>query len=242
MRQGPVGPVSARNEIAGRRRAGESRGTVDDRHPTVEQVRPLGDDRRRLAAAMPATTRSNTPIASGRGRLPLVVLVDENSASASEIFAAAVQENGRGLVVGRRTYGKGTVQTHFPLQSVPGILRLTTAQFFSPTGRTMAGAGVEPDVHVEAEHAGRHAYYEHEAPSRHECALRTRAVGRARGISIITRRLIVTARPTDARFLTVRTGTSPRRMETATSQQVFDLAQAAGSRRDGNSPGRPVGR
>jgi carboxyl-terminal processing protease len=82
-------------------------------------------------------------------KLPLVVLVDENSASASEIFAAAIKENQRGLVVGRRSYGKGTVQTHFPLQSVPGNLRLTTANFYSPTGRVMAGAGVEPDVKVE---------------------------------------------------------------------------------------------
>jgi len=81
-------------------------------------------------------------------KVPLVVVVDEYSASASEIFAAAIQENGRGLVVGRRSYGKGTVQTHFPLQTVSGNLRLTTAKFFAPTGRVMAGAGVEPDVKV----------------------------------------------------------------------------------------------
>ncbi len=82
-------------------------------------------------------------------KLPLVVLVDSDSASASEIFAAAVQENRRGLIVGRKTYGKGTVQTHFPLQSVAGTFWLTTAKFYSPTGREMAGVGVNPDITVK---------------------------------------------------------------------------------------------
>jgi carboxyl-terminal processing protease len=81
------------------------------------------------------------------------VLVDANSASASEIFAAAIQENGRGVIVGRKTYGKGTVQTHFPLQTVSGDLKLTTAKFYSPNGRDMAGAGVTPDVNVPANNA-----------------------------------------------------------------------------------------
>ena len=81
--------------------------------------------------------------------LPLVVLVDENSASASEIFAAAIQDNGRGVVVGRHSYGKGTVQTHFPLTTVSGILKLTTAKFYAPSGREMAGAGVTPDYLVK---------------------------------------------------------------------------------------------
>ncbi len=80
--------------------------------------------------------------------MPLVVLVDDHSASASEIFAAAIQENGRGMVVGRRSYGKGTVQTHFPLQTVSGELKLTTAKFYSPSGREMSGQGVVPDVVV----------------------------------------------------------------------------------------------
>jgi carboxyl-terminal processing protease len=79
---------------------------------------------------------------------PLVVLIDGDSASASEIFAAAVQENGRGVVVGTRSYGKGTVQTHFPLNTIGGNLRLTTAKFYSPNGRPMAGEGVTPDVTV----------------------------------------------------------------------------------------------
>ena len=81
-------------------------------------------------------------------KLPLVVLVDDHSASASEIFAAAVQENGRGVLVGTRSYGKGTVQTHFPLNTVSGELKLTTAKFYSPQGREMAGEGVTPDVVV----------------------------------------------------------------------------------------------
>jgi len=80
--------------------------------------------------------------------IPLVVLVDGNSASASEIFGAAIQENGRGVIVGRKSYGKGTVQTHFPLRTVSGNLKLTTAKFYSPNGREMAGTGVTPDVLV----------------------------------------------------------------------------------------------
>ncbi|WP_010586800.1 S41 family peptidase [Schlesneria paludicola] len=81
-------------------------------------------------------------------KMPLVVLIDHNSASASEIFAAAIQENHRGLIVGEKSYGKGTVQTLFPLQSSPAGLRLTTAKFYSPQGREMAGVGVTPDIAV----------------------------------------------------------------------------------------------
>lgn len=80
---------------------------------------------------------------------PLVVLIDEDSASASEIFAAAVQDNRRGIIVGEKSYGKGTVQTHFPLNTVNGNLRLTTARFYSPNGRPMTGQGVTPDVRVQ---------------------------------------------------------------------------------------------
>jgi carboxyl-terminal processing protease len=80
--------------------------------------------------------------------VPLVVLIDGDSASASEIFAAAIQENNRGLIVGTHSYGKGSVQTHFPLSAIEGDLRLTTALFYSPNGRRMHGAGVTPDVEV----------------------------------------------------------------------------------------------
>ena len=82
---------------------------------------------------------------------PLVVLIDGGSASASEIFAAAIQENDRGVIVGSRSYGKGTVQTHFPMRSLQANAKLTTAKFYSPKGREMAKAGVLPDVEVNAD-------------------------------------------------------------------------------------------
>ena len=78
----------------------------------------------------------------------LVVLVDRRSASASEIVAAALQENGRARVVGERTYGKGSVQTVIPLAE-GGALKLTTSQYFTPSGRSIDGTGVEPDLVVE---------------------------------------------------------------------------------------------
>ncbi len=81
-------------------------------------------------------------------KVPLVVMVDHNSASASEIFAAAIQDNHRGVIVGEKSYGKGTVQTLFPIQSLGSGLRLTTARFYSPKGVAMAGVGVTPDVLV----------------------------------------------------------------------------------------------
>ena len=81
-------------------------------------------------------------------KVPMAVIVDDGSASASEIFAAALQDNGRGVIVGRNSYGKGTVQTHFPVQTVAGDLKLTTAMFYSPLDREMADQGVAPDVTV----------------------------------------------------------------------------------------------
>ena len=81
-------------------------------------------------------------------KVPMAVIVDDGSASASEIFAAAIQDNGRGPIVGRNSYGKGTVQTHFPVRSVTGDLKLTTALFYSPNDRPMADQGVAPDVAV----------------------------------------------------------------------------------------------
>ena len=86
--------------------------------------------------------------APGTWNVPLAVLVDRNSASASEIFAAAIGEHQRGLVVGERSYGKGSVQGIFPLSMANCGLRLTTAKFYSPTGRPISHQGIVPNVVV----------------------------------------------------------------------------------------------
>ena len=83
--------------------------------------------------------------------VPLVLLIDGNSASAAEIFAGAMQENGRAVVVGSRSYGKGTIQAIIQIEShrdasVLAGLRLTTEKFFSPNGHAYSGFGVTPDI------------------------------------------------------------------------------------------------
>ena len=75
------------------------------------------------------------------------MLVDEGSASAAEIVAGALQDWHRALVVGQRSFGKGSVQTLIPL-SQDTALRLTTARYFTPSGRSVQEAGIEPDVTV----------------------------------------------------------------------------------------------
>ena len=84
----------------------------------------------------------------GTWRMPLAVLIDGDSASASEIFAGAIRDHRRGAIIGTRSYGKGSVQGIFPLNMGNAGLRLTTAKFYSPLGRPFAGVGVEPNVSV----------------------------------------------------------------------------------------------
>lgn len=79
------------------------------------------------------------------GGLPLVVLVDRGSASAAEIVAGALQAHGRALILGERTFGKGSVQTVWPLRNGTGM-RLTTARYYTPDGRSIQAEGIEPDV------------------------------------------------------------------------------------------------
>ncbi|MBI2824455.1 MAG: S41 family peptidase [Planctomycetia bacterium] len=88
----------------------------------------------------------------GTWRMPLVVLIDGESASASEIFAGAIRDHRRGVIVGSRSYGKGSVQGIFPLNLAGSGLRLTTAKFYSPLNQPYSGVGVEPDVKVGAAH------------------------------------------------------------------------------------------
>lgn len=80
--------------------------------------------------------------------MPLAILIDGESASASEILAGAIQDHGRGTIVGTRSFGKGSVQSIFPLRSANTGLRLTTAHFYSPKGKVYQGVGVAPDVVV----------------------------------------------------------------------------------------------
>lgn len=79
--------------------------------------------------------------------LPIVVLVDSGSASAAEIVAGALQDHHRGLVLGERTFGKGSVQTLIPLDETTA-LRLTTARYYTPSGRSVQEGGIEPDIAV----------------------------------------------------------------------------------------------
>ena len=79
--------------------------------------------------------------------LPIVVLVNGGSASASEIVAGAIQDRNRGLVLGTKTFGKGSVQTILPLdRGRAGALRLTTARYYTPSGRSIQAQGIVPDI------------------------------------------------------------------------------------------------
>ncbi|MDJ0622040.1 MAG: S41 family peptidase [Desulfocapsaceae bacterium] len=79
---------------------------------------------------------------------PLIVLVNEGSASASEIVAGAIQDQKRGLIVGTQTFGKGSVQTIVPLQNGAG-LRMTTARYYTPSGKSIQVKGITPDITID---------------------------------------------------------------------------------------------
>lgn len=80
---------------------------------------------------------------------PIVVLINGGTASAAEIVAGALQDDKRAIIVGTRSFGKGTVQTILPLDGERGALRLTTARYFTPSGRSIQARGIDPDVIVE---------------------------------------------------------------------------------------------
>lgn len=83
------------------------------------------------------------------GRTPLIILINGASASASEIVAGAIQDRGRGLVLGSTSFGKGSVQSIIPLEGGrDGALKLTTQRYYTPSGRSIQGTGIEPDIAV----------------------------------------------------------------------------------------------
>ncbi len=105
------------------------------------------------------STRGRTPISDAQfsatpGDLmhgaPVVVLVDAGSASASEVLAGALHDNGRARVVGSRTFGKGSVQTLMPLDNGDSV-KLTTARYYTPSGKSIQARGIEPDVVLKPE-------------------------------------------------------------------------------------------
>ena len=91
---------------------------------------------------------------SGTWQVPLILLIDHESASASEILAGAINDNGRGLLVGSTSYGKGSVQGLFHTKALSSGIRLTVSKFYSPKGAAISERGVQPNIAVEADATG----------------------------------------------------------------------------------------
>jgi carboxyl-terminal processing protease len=110
------------------------------------------DSKMRLAARKDDYSRRGEDylkdLPAGVKSVPMVVLVDGATASASEIVAGALQDHKRALVMGNQTFGKGSVQTILPLSSTAG-LKLTTARYYTPSGRSIQAKGIEPDVYID---------------------------------------------------------------------------------------------
>ncbi|MEL6259161.1 MAG: S41 family peptidase, partial [Pseudomonadota bacterium] len=92
--------------------------------------------------------RSNARRGEVMAGVPIVVLTNNGTASASEIVAGALQDHGRATVLGLTSFGKGSVQTLVPLGAQRGALKLTTARYYTPSGRSIQATGIQPDIEV----------------------------------------------------------------------------------------------
>src|SRR5216683_3913281 len=108
---------------------------------------------RRADDAQRYNARPGAKAASG---LPIAVLINGGSASASEIVAGALQDHHRAILLGTRSFGKGSVQTIIPLAG-HGAMRLTTARYYTPSGRSIQAKGIDPDIVVEAAKSAKNA-------------------------------------------------------------------------------------
>ena len=81
--------------------------------------------------------------------LPVTILVNKESASGSELFTAALRDNGRAVVVGKKTYGKGIVQSFFKIRANGGYVKITTDAYFTPKGVNIHHIGITPDIEVD---------------------------------------------------------------------------------------------
>jgi len=97
---------------------------------------------------------------------PIIVLINGGSASASEIVAGALQDRNRALLLGTKSFGKGSVQTVIPLQNgLQGALRLTTQRYYTPSGRSIQAMGIDPDIAMPVIYPGQDEVYDRPSES-----------------------------------------------------------------------------
>lgn len=126
--------------------------------------------------------------ATNTWNVPLIVLIDGDSASASEIFAAAIRDQERGQLIGVRTYGKGSVQGIFRMQSAHAGLCLTTAKFFSPKNVAISDRGVSPHIAVEPTYIAARPTNDGRLATVEDDAIFKAAIGHARDAARVSRR------------------------------------------------------